>query len=184
MKYVLYMVVACISFLGALAGMLAVTGNLSSEALQRVAKSEEAVTEHKAAGKEDPLGPLAQSLKQKEDTLKKQEQELKERESRVEQREKELNQLRTELEGIRSEINTSLDEADSERQKRLETVANTLAAMDPDKAAGSLSVMPEDEAAAILNLVEIKERGKIMDAMKDQEFTSRVLQALQEAQPK
>jgi flagellar motility protein MotE (MotC chaperone) len=178
-KYALLGLMGLLSFVGTLIGLLALTGNLSWERLQQVANPVPARTAP-ASSAPDPVGPLAEALKQKEAQLRKLEQNLSAREARVEQREKELNRLRGDLEGLRAEISSAMDEADTDQEARRKTVADTLAAMRPENAARTLQGMSRDEVAAILNLVPARSRGKIMDAMREQEFATGVLQALQE----
>lgn len=181
MKFLLFGIIGLLSFLGTLLGVLALTGNLSSEALQRVSSKPEPAAAATPATSQDPVGPLAQALKAKEEDLKKRELALKEREGILDQREKDLNKLRTDLEGIRTEVSAAMDAKEEERQMQLQTVAETLEAMRPENAAASLQGMPEKDVADILKLVQTKNRGKIMDAMKgDSGYAAGVLKALQE----
>lgn len=178
-RYLLLGGIGIFSFLGSLAGILAVTGNLSPELWKRMVAPAPAPAAT-APAPQDSLGPLAEALKQKETHLTLREQELRQREARVEQRERELDRLRADLEVLRVEISTAMDTADEEQQARRKTVADTLAAMRPENAARTLQSMGRDEVAAILNLVPARSRGKIMDAMKEQDVAAGVLQALQE----
>src|SRR5690606_16095761 len=123
MKIILFGVVGLLAFVGILAGLLALDGNLSPEALQRMVNPPP--PEAAPAFTQDPVNPLAQALKQKETALRQKQQELDEREARLEQREKELNRLRTDLENMRAEIGVAMDEADAERTLRLQSVADT-----------------------------------------------------------
>lgn len=180
MKFLLLGLISVISFLGTLVGALALTGNLSADAVKRIVSGTPAESAAPGPTSRDPLGPLAEALNQKEAQLKEREQALRQREARVEQREKELERLRADIETMRSEISTAMDEADAQQEERRKTVADTLAAMRPENAARTLESMPRDEVAAILNLVPNRNRGKIMDAMKEPDTASDVLQALQD----
>ena len=180
MKIVLFAVLALISFVGALAGALAMTGNLSAEALTQVISGAPAAEEqHKAEPETDALGPLAQQIKKKENDLKEREQQLEQRESQIAQREQELTQLQKKLEDLQKQVNGGLEDAEKERRARIQTVAQTIEGMKSQKAAESLENMPPEDAAAVLGLVKPKERGKIVEAMKT-EAATRVLRILQE----
>ena len=187
MKMVLFAVIGLLSFAGALAGGLAMTGNLSGEALSRIVLGpkagetgqREGTESDKPRETEDPLGPLAQQIKKKENELKDREDQLNQREAQINQRETELAQLQTKLEELQKQIGGSLADADKERQTRIQTVASTIEKMKPLKAAESLQNMPPEDAAAVLSLVKAKERGKVVEAMKP-EMATRVLRLLQE----
>ena len=180
MKYLLYVLIALASFAAALAGAMALTGNLNTEALKRLMNPEAAAPPTEAVAARDEIGPLAEQLKRERAALKKREQELAQREAQLDQREQELATLRSELTEIQSEIQGALGDAETERKLRLETIAITVANMDEDKAAERLKGLPVEDVAAILKLIEKdKDRGAILEAM-EQDFAVRVLQALQE----
>jgi flagellar motility protein MotE (MotC chaperone) len=179
MKYVLYGVLALLSFAGSMVLALALTGNLNKEALDRLMQKEPEMSVP-APSPTDTIGPLTQQIKKKEEQLKQREQELSERESQLNQREAGLKQLQTQLEGIQKEISGTLESAEAERNLRVQTVALTLAQMKPDKAAKSLESMPVEDVAAILAQVKDKDRGKIVEAM-DPQTATKVLRALQES---
>ena len=179
MKILLYSLIAFVSFIGALALALLLTGNLSKQALEQV-MGKEAVLEMEGQSQDENLGALAEEIKQKEATFTKREQQLKARETQLIQRELELEQLRTQLESIQKEIDSSLENADKARQVRLQTVALTIASMKADKAAERLEELPPEDVAEILQLIEKdKDRGKIMESL-EPKFATRVLRALQE----
>ncbi len=179
MKFVLLGVASLLSFVGALVAALAFTGNLNQEALGRLTGSEAPSMAVEPAIPSDELGPLAKQIKRKEEELQKRERLLKEREAQLDQREQGLNLLREDLEDMQKSINKGMEEAGQDRLLRLETVAQTVSEMKPDKAALSMENMPVDDVAQILEYVKPKDRGKIVEAMTPDQAT-RVLRALQE----
>jgi len=182
MKIILYAMVALISFIASLAAALALTGNLSKETLDRMMGKESAVTTPSAVApppQSDSVGPLVQQLKKKEESLKKREQELNEQATQLDQRQQELERMRTDLEGMQKQIQTAVQDADKERDGRLQAIAITISEMKPDKAAERLKGMSAQDVAEILGFVKPKDRGKIVEAM-EADMATRVLRALQE----
>ncbi len=177
MKTVVMALIGLLSFAATLVLSLYLTGNLSTDALQRVfGQAPPAPIE---AAPPDPLAPLVQQVKRRENALQQREQELKRRESQVAQREQELAQLQKRLEDLQKQIDDSLADAEKERKVRLETVASTISVMKPDKAAERLEQLPIEDVAEILHLVKPKERGKIVEAMTS-DRAGLILRALQE----
>jgi flagellar motility protein MotE (MotC chaperone) len=180
MKILVYGMIAVISFVAALAGALALTGNLSRETLDRLSgKEAPVVAPPPQQTASDPLSPLVQQLKNKEETLRKRELELNERATQIDKRAQELDRLRTEIEGLQKQLQGAVQEADKERTARLQSIAITIAEMKPDKAAERLQGMPPDDIAEILTCMKPKERGKIVEAL-ETSLATRVLRALQE----
>ncbi|HPO14032.1 MAG TPA: hypothetical protein PLI09_11345 [Candidatus Hydrogenedentes bacterium] len=179
MKFVVLAMIGVLSFAGAFGAALWATGMLSSEGLKKAGETQESVQKTAVAEAGDPLSALAQQLKKKENDLKEREAQLQQRDAQVVQREQELVQMQKKLEDLQKQILGGLDDAKKERQTRLETIATTVSAMKPDKAAEQLENLPPEDAAAILNLVKPKERGKIVEAMKT-EAATRILRILQE----
>jgi flagellar motility protein MotE (MotC chaperone) len=179
LRLILFLVLALLAFVGALAAMLALTGNLNQESLSRIINREEALPPEPVQ-QEDSLGVLAAQLKAKEAELAAREEELDEQEKQIETRLQELQALQRQIEETSLQLQGVIDETDEEREQRMTTVATTVSAMKPDKAALALQGLPDDEVADILRKVKDKDRGKIVDAM-DAERASRVLQELQQA---
>ncbi|HEX73094.1 MAG TPA: hypothetical protein ENN65_07245 [Candidatus Hydrogenedentes bacterium] len=177
MKTVVLALIGLLSFAATLGVSLFMTGNLSMDAVQRVFG--QAPPPPIEAAPPDPLAPLVQQVKRRESALQQREQELKQRESQLAQREQELTQLQKRLEDLQKQIDDSLADAEKERKVRLETVANTVAVMKPDKAAERLEQLPIEDVAEILHLVKPKERGKIVEAMTS-DRAGLILRALQE----
>lgn len=181
MKIVIYALAALLAFALTLAGALAVTGNLSGEALARIAGGDPApgLPAPGAPAVSDPLSPVAQQLKRREDALLEREARLKTWEAQLIQREGSLESLRKELESLQKQLNTTVAEAEADRKSRLEAVAITIEKMRPERAAERLLGLPTEEAAEILVLVRDKARGKIIEAM-DADQATRVLRVMQE----
>jgi flagellar motility protein MotE (MotC chaperone) len=181
MKYLIFLLVAVLVFGLTLAGALAMTGNLNGEALARMVSGDTApdLAAPGAAAPSDPLSPLAQQLKRREDALKEREDRLKTWEAQLLQREGSLEQMRTELEALQKQLNATVDEADAERKSRIEAIAITMEKMRPERAAERLLGLPTEEAAEILALVKDKSRGKIIESM-DADQATRVLRMMQE----
>lgn len=181
MKILVYGMIAAISFVAVLAGLLAATGSLSRETLDRLSGKEAPVVAPPPQQQtlSDPLSPLVQQLKNKEEALKKRELELNERATQIDQRAQELDRLRTEMEGLQKQLQGAVQEADQERTARLQSIAITIAEMKPDKAAERLQGMPPEDIAEILTCMKPKERGKIVEAL-ETSLATRVLRALQE----
>ncbi len=182
MKYVLYLLIALLVFGITMVTALAVTGNLNADAIAALtggapAETTAAAPESKSS---DSLGPLAQQLKAREADLNAREAKVKEMELQLQQRQASLEKMRTELETLQKEIGGSMDDADTERATRVQSVAVTMEKMKPDKAAERLSALPAEEAAEILALVKDKSRGKIIESMEPEQAT-RILRMLQES---
>lgn len=179
MKLLLFGLAGLLSFVGSLVAILALTGNLSAEALARLRGREPEISLSNPLPAPDMLGSLAQELKSREARLKKWEDTLKQREAQLDQRESEIEKVRSATEEIRREISLSMDEKTEEHRKAVESSANSVANMKPSSAAEVLKNLPESDVAEILALVKDKDRGKILDAM-DPRLVSKVLQSLQE----
>jgi flagellar motility protein MotE (MotC chaperone) len=179
MKYVLMLLLAILSFAGTLALALFLSGNLNGEGIQKLMGNAPEVVEAEDIP-EDPLGPLARQLKNKEEELSQLEARLKQREAQLNTREESLQQLSDKLDTLREQLDTSIASAEESRQQEIATVANTLTEMKADKAAEALRSFPvEDQAAILMKIEKSKDRGRIVEAM-DANDASRVLQAMQE----
>jgi flagellar motility protein MotE (MotC chaperone) len=178
MKFALFFLLAVLSFIGTLALILFLTGNLNKAALER-ALSQEPDFATAAGDAPDSLRSLADEFKKKEQELLKRELRLKEKEAQLGKRELELEDLKKEIETMQSEIQQTLGEEEEARKARIETVAITVAAMKADAAAAALKGMEVEEVAEILKKIpKEKDRGKIVEAMEPERAT-RVLSALQ-----
>jgi len=178
MKILVYVLAALVAFGGTLAGLMAATGLLNQEALGQVMGQTSAV-EAPVARPVESLGAFAQQLRQKEAALLEKEQALKAKENQINLREQSLLRLRQDVETMQAEVLGAVEAAEADRQEKLVAVAITLAEMRAERAAQSLNGFTPEDQAAILNLVpKPKDRGKILEAM-EQDQARRVLQAMQ-----
>lgn len=187
MKIVLMLLGAMTVFSLTLVGMLAATGNLNQDALDRLMGKEVEVKpgaggEHGAEGghtDDTPVDPITkQILKQREELVKK-EQELKDYEQQLNQRAAELDALYQQVQSAKQEFEASVSAADAARQVEIEAVANTVSNMKPSAAAERLENMPIPDMVEVLRAVKDKDRGKIVEAMKP-ETAAEVLRKMQE----
>ena len=180
MKFILLSLVGLLSFAGAIVGMLALSGNLNGEALQKLRGKEAEGTA--VAGAEaappDMLSELAKEVKARADELDTREAKLLQQEAQLRQREEELTKMRTELETIRLEIDSKYAQSDAARQQQLQTIGLTLAKMNAKKAAERLNGMEPEEIADILNTMKDTNRGKILEEL-EKDLTIQVLRQMQ-----
>jgi flagellar motility protein MotE (MotC chaperone) len=182
MKIVAIILAALVVFAGALAGLLAATGNLNAEALGRLAGAP-------AAGaaalpeKVPSTDELAAENRTRMGALEERERKLDEREKQLTQREKDLESLRAQLETMKTQIDGAMKSADQERTTQMETVANTIVEMKPEAAAQRLEKFSvEDQAEIVKRITKVKDRAKILEAMKP-ETAARVMTFLQSPTP-
>lgn len=182
MRIVLILLISIISFLGTLVGALAITGNFSKESLERLIKGEKTVSSQIPSlnrnTSEEEIISLVERIKKKEEELKKKEAELTKKEQELKNISQQLQEIQNKVESAQNEIAKKFGEDLQDKEKRLQTIAITLAEMKPDKAAERLKTMSPDEIAEILSYVKPKERGKIVEAL-DAQLASQVLQSLQ-----
>ncbi len=185
MRILIIIILAIASFVLTLIGVLAITGNLSGESLNKLVAPASAVqtaTIPRPNIQEDSIATLIEQIKKKEDTLKQKEEELKKKEEELKVKSQELKQMQSKIESIQKELSSKLEGDNKEKAVRMQAIAVTLSGMKPDKAAERLKTMNPDEIAEILSYVKPKERGKIVEAL-DAQLASQVLQALQKVQP-
>ncbi|MBI2421839.1 MAG: hypothetical protein HYV27_03335 [Candidatus Hydrogenedentes bacterium] len=178
-KLILLPVVVLGSFAGTVALAMLLTGSLNQESIERLMGTETELAAPPETASQN-LSGLAEQLKAKSDELAKLEQTLKEREAQLNKREQELATLRTEVEAIQKQISGSLEDENADRSVRLKTVALSVSAMKPDKAAEILGNYPPEDAAEILQEIPDKNRGKILEGMTP-EFATKVLQSMRES---
>lgn len=169
---------ALVCFVGTLAGIIAATGNLKMESLDRIRGTDKTPKEEVVVA--DPVSIWAKGLKDKEKELTAKEGTLNELELRIEQRRQELVTLKDELTNLQKVIDESLETSDADHEKRLTDVATSLAQMKAANAAKILDSWPSaEEVAAILRKIKDKDRGKILDSMNAKRATE-ILRIIQE----
>lgn len=183
MKYILFLLLAVLAFVGTLAGALAATGNLNGEAIARLMGGEADAGMAPPPAAPEPIGPEARRLQQKEEVLRQREAALNARESQVASREQGLEELRGTLESIQSGIQAGIEDQEQQRQVRISTAVNTISEMDAGKAAEALAGFQVGDQAEILNQIsKDKDRAAIIEAM-PAESATRVLKELAEFSP-
>lgn len=183
LKAILYLGLALLAFAGSLAGVLAATGNLNREALDKVmgkVPPEELAAE--AAQEPDDLDPIARALKEREQSLDLRENDLREREDRVKTLEEDLRQVREELAQLLQQYEASLEQIDAAKEQARQDVAKLLEKMKPDQAADILAAKEPEEAVELLRLIPEKNRAKVIDKL-DPEKASAIIDAMQVAPP-
>jgi len=162
MKIVAYIAVALVLFCGTLVALLALTGNLNKESIERLVKGPPEAAA--AAQAKEDSGALARALRERQAAITAREKDLDAREKRLEQLEADIETERANVEQLLAQIQDALDTAEGERGKRKDEVASSLAEMDAAGAAKILESWPDTgEAAEILLLIKAKDRGKILD---------------------
>ncbi len=186
MRLLIVVILSVVSFIGTLVGVLALTGNLSGESLQKlVAPSSTAsqkVSISRPSIQEDTIATLIEQIQKKEASLKQKEEEIKKKEEEIKLKSQELQQMQSKIESVQKELSSKLEIDKKEKAVQMQTIAVTLSGMKPDKAAERLKTMSPDEIAEILSYVKPKERGKIVEAL-DAQLAAQVLQSLQKVQP-
>ena len=176
MKIAILLVLALLSFGLTLVGMLAVTGNLTPEGLDRIMGRSAPAPVLKQEAKDD-LDPILKTLNERAETLKKREQELDEREKQLAIRERDIEGMLDELKLTHTQFTESLDKADTDYAANLKIASESVAGMKPKGAAEVLADWPPDDAAALLRGVPERQRGKILDEMDPQDAAA-ILESL------
>ncbi len=165
-----------VAFAGGLAGSLAATGNLSREALLKLVAPEPPAARQGAA---DNAGPVAEMLGKERAEVAKIRAELEEREKELDAREQNIGETLSSLSQKHELLKSEVNALDGEELERLKDVAASIGEMKPQEAGASLEAMEPEQAANILRLIT-KNRGKILDAMKDVEKRNLILELMQE----
>lgn len=162
MKYLLMLVVVVLAYVGALAGALFATGNLTTENVNKLIGREE---EPELPPETDEATPLIRQLEQRAQALAERERAIQDREQRVSARERELEETQERIEALQAQVNRALEQREAQEQARLAEVADSVGAMKAPNAAETLESLPPEDAASILRQVDEKDRGKILDEM-------------------
>jgi flagellar motility protein MotE (MotC chaperone) len=181
MKMAIYAIVVLLGFVGSLAGVLAATGNLSREGLDKIlGKTPPAAAEPEE--EPDDLDPLLRAVREQQKKLEEREAGLKEREERVKTAEQDLAKLRDELSGMLQQYAENLDKVDADQEQKRQEVAMLLEKMKPDQAAEIIGAKEPEEAVQLLQLLPEKSRPKVMDKLAP-EKAGAILDAMQNAIP-
>jgi len=171
MKLLLYVVIALVVFFGVVVGTLYFKGMLNKEALAtlkgNVAGEDEETETELASEQGQQLMTLAAALKEKEKQLAQREQDIAQDEKRLDQERKELESIRKEIDALLKQMGQQVETLDGEREKELEDLAKTYAAMEQKKAGEILSKMPVEDAVRILKRITTRQRGPIVQEMEN-----------------
>lgn len=178
MKYIALTLAAVAVFAVSLVGILAATGNLNQDKLDRLLGRESGAPEKAAEETALPLDPIARQMQMREQSLSEKERELKEYEQQLNQRAAELDALYQQVQAAQQQLDAAIGAADEAREVELETVANTVANMKPKAAAERIENMPVDDIVEVLRKMKDKDRGKIVEAMSP-ETAAEVLRKMQ-----
>ena len=189
MKFVMILLGALAMFAVGMVGILAATGNLNQDAIDRLMGKEVESDAHGAEGhgEEGAHGegaatnpdPITRQIQKQREDLATREAAVKAQEEQLNQRKSELDALYEQIQQAKSEFESTVSESEERRQVEIETVANTVSNMAPKKAAESLESMPIPDVVQVLRKVKDKDRGKIVEAMKP-ELAAEVLRKMQE----
>lgn len=164
MKLIGILLMAIIAFVGTLAIILALTGNLNSEGLARIMNGPPPPLEDPGEAP-DGLLDVASALNERAMKLDEEQKALQEERKQLEMLQRQNGELRTELQQLITQVELMLDTADEDQQARIQAAADTIAAMDPKKAAPALSEWSPEQVASILLLIDEDVRGNILNVM-------------------
>lgn len=188
MKFLLMLFGFITVFTLSMVGLLAATGNLNQQTLDRVMGKEQpphlpgaaAAGGHAAgSGGGGDIDPIARQMQKQRETLAAKEKELKDYEAQLNQRSAELDALYQQVQAAKAEFESAVGEAEKQRQLEIETVANTVSNMKPKAAAERMANMPVPDVVEVLRKVKDKDRGRIVESM-EPEMATEVLRKMQE----
>ncbi len=181
MKLVAFVLVMILAFAGTLAMVLALTGNLNAEGFDRIVKGPPPPPENPDEAP-DGLLDIASALNERERNLEEEKKAVQLERKQLEMLQRQNAELRAELQQVVDQLKLTLDTADADQQARVQAAADTLAAMDPKKAAPALSEWSPQQVASILLLMDEDVRGSILNAMDSKEGPSKAGIILDELQ--
>ena len=159
MKIFVALVMAIFAFTATIAGALYLAGGFTQEGMQKLLGIEAPKPLEAAAPSEEQIPEVVKALNEREADLNAREEALKVEEKRVETMRLQLDELQATLKGLVADASKSLDQADSDKQARLQDVANSLGAMEPESAAPVLESWPPQDAAIVLQMIDGQVRG-------------------------
>ncbi|HOJ33836.1 MAG TPA: hypothetical protein PKY35_13505 [Candidatus Hydrogenedentes bacterium] len=160
---VLPLIVFLLAFGASLVGVLAATGNLNKAALDKMlGKTPPPAPKEEAP---DELDAFAAALKEKEQQITTEQKRVDEEKRRLRIAQDDMSELTKRMEQLLQQITQAKEESDKIKETRTLQAAQTLAGMDPKKAAAVLNEWPADRAAEVLRNVKDKDRSKILDQM-------------------
>lgn len=169
MKILFFLLLALLSFALTVAGMLAYTGNLNKEGLDKIlGRTEPAIaSESESEPEPDELSETTRALQEREKALANREQNLERQQQRLNETQDQMEELRGTLEDLIAQLTQTADTMDANEKTRLQEVAKSLGSMKEDQAAMVLEEWPAEQGAQLLQLIEERTRGKILDKMNE-----------------
>jgi len=164
MKLVAIVLVAILAFGGTLALILTLTGNLNAEGFARIVNGPPLPPENPGEAP-DGLLDVAGALNERDKKLDEEKKALQQERKQLEMLQRQNGELRAELQQLVDQLKLTLDTADADQQARIQAAADTIAAMDPKKAAPALSEWSPEQVASILLLIDEDVRGNILNVM-------------------
>lgn len=159
---VIPVIVFLLAFGASLVGVLAATGNLNKAALDKMLGKTEPAAKEEAP---DELDAFASALKEKEQQITNEQKRVDEEKRRLRIAQDDMSDLTKRMEQLLQQITQAKEESDTVKETRTRQAAQTLAGMDPKKAAAVLKDWPAERAAEVLRNVKDKDRSKILDQM-------------------
>ena len=166
MKIFVALVMAIFAFAATIAGALYLAGGFTQEGMQKLLGIEAPKAQEAKAPSEAQIPEVVEALNEREADLNAREEALKTEEKRIETTRLQLEELQATLKGLISDASKSLDRADSDKQARLQNVANSLGVMEPESAAQAMEAWAPQDSAIVLQLIDEEIRGEILNAMK------------------
>ncbi len=181
MKALFFLILALLSFALTLVGMLAYTGNLNKEGLDKILGRNQPESVVETELEPDELSETAQALREREEALAARERDLEQQQQRLNETQDQMEELRGNLQDLIAQLTQTVDTMDATEAAQLQEVANSLGGMKEDQAAMVLEEWPAEQGARLLQLIEDRKRGKILDKMNEQK-ASEFLRAMAEQQ--
>ncbi len=176
-KIIAILALSMAAFVLGVVGPMAMTGKLNKDSLDQLMGKKVVLP---AAEEIDDSGPLLKALKRERERLEAWDAQLKNKDGLLALREQELFASLDELADIQKEVNATLDQLDTKQETGIKDVAGSLSSMKPAEAAIDLASMTPEDAAKLLPKIDERKRGKILDAMEDQQKRALILQIMQE----
>jgi flagellar motility protein MotE (MotC chaperone) len=167
MKILFFLLLALLSFALTVAGMLAYTGNLNKEGLDKILGRTEPAIASEPELEPDELSETTRALQEREEALATREQNLERQQQRLTETQDQMEELRGTLEDLIAQLTQTADTMDANEMTRLQEVAKSLGSMKEDQAAMVLEEWPAEQGAQLLQLIEERTRGKILDKMNE-----------------
>ncbi|MCC6795527.1 MAG: hypothetical protein IT366_10445 [Candidatus Hydrogenedentes bacterium] len=179
MKIFVALVMAIFAFAATIVGALYLAGGFTQEGMQKLLGIEAPKAQEAAAPSEAQIPEVVKAQKEREEELNAREEALKIEEKRIETTRLQLEELQTTLKGLIADAAKQLDQADSDEQARIQNVAVSLGAMEPESAAPVMEAWPPKDSAIVLQLIDEEVRGEILNAMKPDKSAA-ILDAMKE----